>query len=128
MSIWSCQKVKKYLLINSRAQEIIDHLSEKFHPNYHLILSQKWKVVMDEKESTPEFLVECCKDLLPICDTLDGEMAESKGKIGSKWAMTEMLLRKQKLIKKLITKEEFLQEIKPWLRVQVESKRLILSK
>jgi len=115
-------------LLNLRVQEIIDHLSEKFHPNYHLILAQKWKVVTDEKESTPEFLVKCCKDLIPICDTLDGEMAESKGKIGSKWAMTEMLIRKEKLKEKLLTTEEFLQEIKPWLRVQVESKKLILSK
>ena len=74
----------------------------------------------------PEIVAQYCKDLMPIVDILDGEMSESKGKIGSKWATIEMNLRKEKMVKKLITMEEFLQEIKPWLRVQVESKRLIL--
>ena len=101
-------------------------LEKDFHPNYHLILHQKWKVATGDKSCSPEILAQYCKDLVPIADTLDGEMSESKGKIGSKWAMTEMNMRKDKLVKKLITMEEFLQEIKPWLRVQVESKRLIL--
>lgn len=113
-----------------RPQEIIGELEKDFHPNYHLILHQKWKVVMGEKSSNyqvnPEIVAQYCKDLMPIVDILDGEMSESKGKIGSKWATIEMNLRKEKMVKKLITMEEFLQEIKPWLRVQVESKRLIL--
>ena len=61
-----------------------------------------------------------------LVDTLEGELAESKGKIGSKWALTEIGLKQQKLKNKLISKEEFLQDIKPWLRVQMESKRLLL--
>ena len=84
---------------------------------------------MAEKSSTscsPKIIAQYCKDLVPIVDTLDGEMSESKGRIGSKWATIEMTLRKEKMVKKLITMEEFLQEIKPWLRIQVESKRLIL--
>ena len=113
-----------------RPQEIIGELEKDFHPNYHLILHQKWKVVMGDKASNyqvnPEIVALYCKDLMPIVDILDGEMSESKGKIGSKWATIEMNLRKEKMVKKLITMEEFLQEIKPWLRVQVESKRLIL--
>ena len=116
--------------ISYRPQEIIGELEKDFHPNYHLILHQKWKVVMGEKSSNyqvnPEIVAQYCKDLMPIVDILDGEMSESKGKIGSKWATIEMNLRKEKMVKKLITMEEFLQEIKPWLRVQVESKRLIL--
>ena len=116
--------------ISYRPQEIIGELEKDFHPNYHLILHQKWKVVMGDKASNyqvnPEIVAQYCKDLMPIVDILDGEMSESKGKIGSKWATIEMNLRKEKMVKKLITMEEFLQEIKPWLRVQVESKRLIL--
>ena len=116
--------------ISYRPQEIIGELEKDFHPNYHLILHQKWKVVMGEKSSNyqvnPEIVAQYCKDLMPIVDILDGEMSESKGKIGSKWATIEINLRKEKMVKKMITIEEFLQEIKPWLRVQVESKRLIL--
>jgi len=149
-SDWICQQCsQKYIVteiydMESRAklkmadmekngktpQEIIGELEKDFHPNYHLILHQKWKVVMGDKASNyqgnPAIVAQYCKDLMPIVDILDGEMSESKGKIGSKWATIEMNLRKEKMVKKLITMEEFLQEIKPWLRVQVESKRLIL--
>ena len=87
--------------ISYRPEEIIGGLEKDFHPNYHLILHQKWKVVMGEKSSNyqvnPEIVAQYCKDLMPIVDILDGEMSESKGKIGSKWATIEMNLRKEKM-------------------------------
>ena len=50
----------------SSTENIIEYLKKDFHPNYHLILAEKWKIVSGDKESTPEIMIEYCKDLLPI--------------------------------------------------------------
>ena len=93
-----------------------------------MILRQKYDVVIEEKglkETTHEELIQYCKDLLPIIVDLDGELAVGKGKVALKLAQAQLELFKNKFKEGILTKEQLLREIKPYLMLQVEAKRLI---
>ena len=65
------------------------------------------------------------KDLLPIIVDLDGELALSKGKVALKLAQAQLEIYKQMFKDGQLSKIELLKEIKPYLMLQVEAKRLI---
>ena len=72
-----------------------------------------------------EEVVQYCKDLLPIIADLDGDLSPGKGKVAYKLAQAQLEIYKRSLQEKKISKEQFLKEIKPYLMLQVEAKKLI---
>ena len=72
-----------------------------------------------------DVVVQYCKDLLPIICKLDGDLSLHKGKVALKLAKSQMEIFRTKFQEKLITKEELMKLVQPYLRLQVDAKKLI---
>ena len=74
---------------------------------------------------TPQLFLPYCKDLLPIICKLDGDLSVHKGKVALKLAKTQLEIFRTKFKEKLISKQELIREIQPYLMLQVEAKKLV---
>ena len=91
-----------------------------------MILKIKYDLVIENKGfEPPETIVQYCKDLLPIIEDLDSPLSLLKGKVALKLAQTQLEIYKRKMQEKLISKEDFFKEIKPYIMLQIEAKKLI---
>ena len=72
-----------------------------------------------------DVVIQYCKDLLPIICKLDGDLSLHKGKVALKLAKSQMEIFRTKFQEKLITKEELMKLVQPYLRLQVDAKKLI---
>ena len=93
-----------------------------------MILKLKYDVVVEGKYPNlpEETFVQYCKDLLPIIVKLDGDLSHIKAKVGLKLAQTQLELFKKQFKLGILSKEELMENIKPYLVLQVESKKLLL--
>lgn len=119
--------IKKMETENAQPQEIIDQLNQSLSCNHHLILKLKHDVVVEGKypQTSLESIVEYSKDMLPIIDTLDGDLSLSKGKVALKLAQSQLEVFKRKFQEKAISKQELMKEVQPYIRLQLEAKKLI---
>ena len=110
-----------------RVEAIIDEVGRIVGPNYHVILKLKYDVIIEGKgPNTPEeTVVQYCKDLLPIITTLDGDLSHIKGKVALKLAQTQCEIYKKQLSQNILSKEDFFKNIKPYLFLQMEAKKLL---
>ena len=73
----------------------------------------------------PEDVVQYCKDLLPIICKLDGDLSLHKGKVALKLAKTQLEILRNKFKEKSMSKEELMKQSMPYLKLQVDAKKLI---
>ena len=57
--------------------------------------------------------------------TLDGDLSLQKGKVALKLATSQLEIFGKQFKEKLISKQELMRQIKPYLMLQVEAKKLI---
>jgi len=148
-SIWECEscsfqidwekltkleEVTKNLVKAMKAKktspaEIIAVLQKTLSTNHHLILKQKYDVVVEGEDTknnvSLEEVVQYCKDLLPIICKLDGDLSLHKGKVALKLATSQLEIFGKQFKEKLISKQELMRQIKPYLLLQVDAKKLI---
>ena len=118
------------LFILSSPAEIIAALQQTLSFNHHLILKQKYDVVVEggdikNADISPEDVVQYCKDLLPIICKLDGDLSLHKGKVALKLAKTQLEIFRNKFKEKSMSKEELMKQSMPYLKLQVDAKKLI---
>ena len=115
--------------IFSSPAEIITALQKTLSFNHHLILKQKYDVVVEggdiKNDIPPEDVVQYCKDLLPIICKLDGDLSLHKGKVALKLAETQLEIFRNKFKEKSMSKEELMKQSMPYLKLQVDAKKLI---
>ena len=70
-------------------------------------------------------MVQYCKDLLPIITNLDGDLSHIKGKVALRLAQTQLDIYKNQFKQGILKKEELMKNIKPYLCLQVEAKKLL---
>ena len=104
-----------------------------FVPTYHQVVKLKNKFVGEyqiEKHDAElqRLKVKFCLEILPVFDRLEGgEENKLKGEILHELSKAELILLAMDLSQKKLSKEEYMNKIKPYVVLQMKSAKMIKS-